>query len=179
MLIPLVGLAGTINGLEGAELAYVSVISGNRAVRGTSRIANGEDFLIEGIGTGPFTAKAWTTMNRQLALSFELTKVTEEAYLEFSFSGDSRLYGKILSLVDSNPYLQVRAIAKDKGAISGWSGILDDGSFEIRGLSDGEYWIEIGEERGAGIPVGKTIGKNRYEAAVAGDTELNIDLASP
>ncbi len=172
-------LAGTINGLEGAELAYVSVISGNRAVRGTSRIADGEDFLIEGIGTGPFMAKAWTTMNRQLALSFELTKVTEEAYLEFSFSGDSRLYGKILSLVDRNPYLQVRAIAKDKGAISGWSGILDDGSFEIRGLSDGEYWIEIGEERGSGIAIGKTTDKDRYEAAVAGDTELNIDLASP
>ena len=172
-------IAGMINGLEEAEMAYISVISANRTVGSTSRIANGEDFLIEGIGTGPFTAKAWTTMNRQLALSFELSKVAEEAYLEFSFNGDSRLYGKILSLIDRNPYRQVRAIAKDKGSISGWSDILDDGSFEIRGLRDGEYWIEIGEERGAGIPLGKTTAKNRYETAVAGDTELNIDLTSP
>ena len=169
-------LRGTIDGLKRAENPFVMVLSGNRVVQATGNVLGGE-FVLEGMGTGSFTVRVRTSMNRQLERSFELTNTMNEAYVEISFDGDSRLYGKVMYLVDTDSNLQVRAIAKDKESTVGWSDILDDGSFEILGLTDGEYWIEVGDEttwRG----VDSDSNSQRIEAAVAGDTKLNIRSAA-
>lgn len=172
-------LVGSVSGLLSAEEAFVSVLSGNRAVGGTGSISN-EEFSIQGLGTGSFTVRASTTMNRQLTRTIQLSEDSDEAFVEFSFDGNSRLYGKVQELEDPTPYLQVRAFGKQKGSMAGWSYILDDGSFEIRGLSDGEYWIKISEERGFGISKSDAVSRGeRFDVVVVGDTELNIDLAQP
>ena len=64
--------------------------------------------------------------------------------------------------------------------MSGWSNVLDDGSFEILGLSDGEYWVEVGEESTpARWERDKAGRKSRFEAIISGDTELNFEFAAP
>lgn len=170
-------LKGSINGLKSGEDPFVMVFSGNDLVQATSVVLNGE-FELEGVGAGSLTVRVQTSMNRQIEQSFELSKAVSEAFVEISFEGDSRLFGKVLSFVDRNH--KVRAIGKKKGSVSGWGDVLDDGSFEIRGLSDGEYWIEIGDESEIGIgSSNQESQKQRIEAIVIGDTELTIDAASP
>ncbi len=172
-------LRGTITGLKRAEDPFVTVLSGNNLVQATGVVSNGS-FALEGIGTGLFTVRVQTSMNRQLEQSFELSKDIEEAFVEIAFEGNSRLHGKVTSFISRDRNSQIRAIGKEKGSISGWGDLLDDGSFEIRGLSDGEYWIEIGDEREIGISSSNEESEPvRYEAVVVGDTELTIDLASP
>lgn len=172
-------LIGTVTGLERAEGAYAMVLSKDRIVQSTGQVSNG-DFVLEGIGFGAFTVRIQTTMNRQLERRFDLTDGAAEAHVEIAFAGDSRLFGKIYSLADTNTSRQVRAIGKTGRSLSGWSDILDDGSFEIRGLSDGEYWEEVGKESPWGL--GKSdeeSRRTRIEVVVSGDTELNFDHAAP
>ena len=172
-------LIGTVTGLERAEGAFATVLSNDRIVQSSGRFSNG-DFVLEGIGIGAFTVRIQTTMNRQLLKSFELSNDAAEAHVEIAFTGDSRLFGKIYSLADTNTSRQVRAIGKTGRSLSGWSDILDDGSFEIRGLSDGEYWVEVGKESPWGL--GKSdeeSRRTRIEVVVSGDTELNFDQAAP
>ena len=171
-------LVGTITGLERAEGASAMVLSENRNVQSTERISNGE-FVLEGMGTGSFKVRVSTTMNRQIERSFELTSDADEAYADFVFGDDSRLYGKVLSQVDDDSNLQVRAIGKEKESISGWSDLLHDGSFEIRGLTDGEYWIEVGKRSTWGLgESNKDRSGTRIGIVVAGDTELNLNAST-
>ena len=172
-------LVGAVSGLKGAEGVFVSVVSGDRTVRRTGRISNG-DFSITGLGVGTFTVRARTTMNRLLERTFDLSDEVSEAHVDISFKGNSRLYGKVLSISDRDGFLQIRAQGKEQGSVSAWSDILDDGSFEIRGLTDGEYWLELG--RSIFFEIGQSDKESRgrrVEALVSGDTELTIDLASP
>ena len=170
-------LKGIIKGLKSGEDPHVSIFSGNNLVQATSVVLNGE-FELEGVGAGSLTVRVQTSMNRQLEQSFELSKAVGEAFVEIAFEGDSRLFGKVLSFVGRNS--KIRAIGKEKGSVSGWGDVLDDGSFEIRGLSDGEYWIEIGDESEIGNgSSNQESQKKRIEAVVIGDTELTIDTASP
>ncbi|MCY3883404.1 MAG: carboxypeptidase-like regulatory domain-containing protein [Gammaproteobacteria bacterium] len=170
-------LRGNISGLKSGEDPFVWVFSGNNLVQTTGVVLNGE-FELEGIGVGSFTVRIETSMNRRMERSFELSKAVGEAFVEIAFEGDSRLYGRVLSSVDRNS--KILAIGKKKGSISGWGDLFDDGSFEIRGLSDGEYWIEIEAEREIGISSSNGESEPvRYEAVVVGDTELTINLASP
>lgn len=172
-------LEGSISGLKHAEQPFVTIHSGEKLVQATGNVSNGK-FVLEGMGTGPFTVRVRTSMNRQRERSFELTEAMDEAFVEISFDGDSRLYGRVLSLVDADSNLQVRAIARDKGSVVGWSDILDDGSYEIFGLVDGDYLVEVGEEKTWGIVENDSKSRSRrVETAVAGDTELNIDFTSP
>ena len=173
-------LEGTISGLKGAERAHVLVFSDDSRVGSVGEISNGEEFRIVGLGAGSFTARAATTMDRQLTKSFEVTENSGNVYVEFSFAGDSRLYGSVLSLGDPSSFRQVRAIPKESSSISGRCDILDDGSFEIRGLSDGEYWIEVADPQLWGVAIDSESNVyKRIEVEIAGETELNIDLASP
>lgn len=169
-------LKGTISGLKRGEDPFVTVFSGNDIVQATAVVLNGE-FELEGVGAGSLAVRVHTSMNRQIEQSFELSKTVGEAFVEVVFDGDSRLYGIVLSSVDQNS--TVRAIGKEKGSVSGWGDVLDDGSFEIRGLSDGEYWIEIGDEREFIFRSSdEESQKRRIEAVVVGDTELTVDAAS-
>ncbi|MCY4142175.1 MAG: carboxypeptidase-like regulatory domain-containing protein [Gammaproteobacteria bacterium] len=173
-------LEGTINGLKGAERAHVLVFSDDSRVGSVGGISNGEEFRIAGLGAGSFTARAATTMDRQLTKSFEVTENSGNVYVEFSFAADSRLYGRVLSLGDPSSFRQVRAIPKESSSISGRCDILDDGSFEIRGLSNGEYWIEVADPQLWGVAIDSESNVyKRIEVEIAGETELNIDLASP
>ena len=173
-------LEGTISGLKGDERAHVMVFSDDSRVESVGEISNGEEFRIVGLGAGSFTARAVTTSDRQLTKAFELTESLGNVYVEFSFAGDSRLYGSVLSLGDRSSFSQVRAIAKESSSISSRCDILDDGSFEIRGLSAGEYWIEVGAPQLWGVAIdSENDVYKRIEVEIAGDTELNIDLASP
>ena len=173
-------LEGTISGLRGAERAYLTVFSDDSRVGSVGGISNGEEFRVVGLGAGSFTARASTTLDRQLTKSFEVTENSGDVYVEFSFAGDSRLYGRVLSLGDPNSLRQVRAIAKESSSISARCDILDDGSFEIRGLNDGEYWIEVGDAQLWSMAIdSENTAYKRIEIKIAGETELNIDLASP
>ena len=170
-------LKGIIKGLKRGEDPFVSIFSGNNLVQATAVVVNGE-FELEGVGAGSLTVRVETSMNRQMERPIELSKTVGEAFVEIAFEGDSRLYGKLLSFVNRNS--KIRAIGKEKGSVSGWGDVLDDGSFEIRGLSDGEYWIEIGDESEIGNgSSNQESQKKRIEAVVIGDTELTIDTASP
>lgn len=169
-------LKGNIHGLKSGENPFVWIFSGNNLVQATAVVLNGE-FELEGVGAGSLTVRVHTSMNRQIEQSFELSKTVGEAFVEIVFDGDSRLYGKVLSLVDHNS--KVLAIGKEKGSVSGWGDVLDDGTFEIRGLSDGEYWIEIGDEREFVYRSSdEESQKRRIEAVVVGDTELTVDASS-
>ena len=172
-------LVVTISGLKGVESAFIEVFEGLREISSTGGVSNGESVLT-GLGTGSFSVRAWTTMNRTIEKQFSLTKEAAEAHVGLSLDGDSRLYGRISALVGRDAYRQVRAIGKETGSLSGWSDILDDGSFEILGLSDGEYWVEVGEESTpARWERDKAGRKSRFEAIISGDTELNFEFAAP
>lgn len=170
-------LRGTITGLQGAEGVYLSVLTKKGVVRNSGRLENGE-FQIVGIGHGSFLLRARTTLNRQLDTPFELSPSAEEAYKEVSFAGNSRLYGSVNSHSESPPELEVRAIGKEQGAMVGWSETLDDGTYEIRGLSDGEYWIEVATEKFEFDTVEGGSGRRLTEVVINGDTQFHIQVES-
>lgn len=168
-------LYGSVEGLQGAETAILSISANERPIR-SKRLNENGDFLIQGVGYGEFTLRAWTSMNRELKRSFEIPESTGEAHLDLFFGGNSRLYGSLVPSEGDMPVARVRAIPVNDSSIHGWSNVLDDGSFEIQGLDDGDYLIETYLRSGQSYASedGKRI--NQVEVELAGDTELVIQL---
>lgn len=166
-------LRGMINGLKNAEKATLAIFVDGKHIRTAHSIENGE-FSIEGVGFDTFTLRAWTSLNRELLQTFHLSPNETEAYVELSFRGNSRLYGTVISTQGTPIPVRVRAIPIEDGSPRAWSESLDDGTYEIQGLEEGEYWIEIYHSRD---PLDRDH-LNRSRVLVAGDTELNIELDS-
>ncbi|MCY3885144.1 MAG: carboxypeptidase-like regulatory domain-containing protein [Gammaproteobacteria bacterium] len=170
-------ISGTITGLQGAEGAFLSVLSGIQTVRNSGRLENGE-FQISGVGLGSFSLRARTTMNRQLVIPFELSEDADDVRLDVSFQGNSRLYGLVKWINESASDFKVRVIGKEKGSMVGWSDILDDGTYEIQGLNDGEYWIEIAADEYEYDTVDGSSGNRLMDVVVNGDTEFSFGMDS-
>ena len=181
-------LSGNISGLWDSELVTLSVFSEveRSTVRNIYRIGNGE-FHTAGIGFGEFTLNASSNMGREQVRTFELNAGSGEAFVELNFTGDSRLYGSVRFPDGSFPKGEVMAVPKQNEKTSSSAEINEDGTYEIRGLDDGEYTLRTVEtkevtvnnpdgssfSRGTSTPVGQV------DTVVRGDTELNIELTSP
>lgn len=168
-------LYGSLEGLQGAETAILSISSEGRPIRSMRLDENGE-FLIQGVGFGTFSLRAWTTMNRELKRSFEVPESTGEAHLDLSFDGNSRLYGSLVPGKGDMPVARVRATPVEELSTHGWSNVLDDGSFEIQGLDDGNYLVETYLRSGQSYASEDGERINQVQIELVGDTELLIPL---
>lgn len=168
-------LYGSVEGLQGAETVILSISAEGRPIR-SKRLSENSEFLIQGVGYGTFTLRAWTSMNRELKRSFEVPESTGEARLDLSFGGNSRLYGSLVASEGDIPVARVRAIPVEDSSIHGWSNVLDDGSFEIQGLNDGEYLIETYLRSGQSYASEDGERISQVQVELAGDTELLIPL---
>lgn len=168
-------LYGSVKGLQGAETAFLSISDSERSIRSKHLSENG-DFVIQGVGYGAFTLRARTSMNRELKRSFEIPESTGEARLDLFFGGSSRLYGSLVSGDGEMPVARVRATPVEDLATHGWGNVLDDGSFEIQGLDDGEYLIETFLRSGESYASEDGERIHHVKIELAGDTELLIQL---
>lgn len=168
-------LYGSITGLQGAEWATLSISADGRTIR-AKRVSENGDYLIQGVGYGTFALRALTSTNRELKRSFEIPESTGETRLDLFFLGSSRLYGSLVSGAGEMPVARVRATPVEDLATHGWSNVLDDGSFEIQGLDDGEYLIETFLRTGESYASEDEERIHHVEVELAGDTELLIQL---
>ncbi|MCY3883843.1 MAG: carboxypeptidase-like regulatory domain-containing protein [Gammaproteobacteria bacterium] len=180
-------VTGIIEGLELGETVSLELVSdpGGVVLRSLMGVENGE-FVIDGIGIGAFALFAYAWMNREKDKSFEITADSGEVYVEFDFSGNSRLFGTVRYSDGSVPSGEVKAKALVSGNTSVTSYISSDGAYEISGLDEGEYSVhlsqrrEIRMERDGGTFTTKVIYDiDQVEVNVEGATELNFELPSP
>lgn len=177
---------GTIHGLWNDETADLGIYSetDGLGVSGVTGIENG-DFQIPGVGYGEFRLKASSNRGREQEILFELNAENGEAFVELHFSGSSRLYGSLGFPDGSVPIGKVKAIAKQSGKTTSTCEINDDGTYEIKGLDDGEYTLRIWEStkymvtRDDGSRFGGSTSTpiKDVDIVVRGDTEHNIQLS--
>lgn len=179
-------LTGVIEGLSDGETASLEIVVASEkfdSPRHASGLGNGS-FVVEGIGIGKFVLTAATNKKREQQKPFEVGEATGEASVELYFSGQSQLYGSLKFSDGSIPAGEVKAIAKRDGKTSGSGIIDDDGTYEIKGLDDGEYTIFVIEHKQVSFtsPDGgrSTRGISRpideRDVVINGYTEVDIQL---
>lgn len=178
-------LIGIVTGLVDDETATLSVYTESMEVniRTLRDIVNGR-FVVHGVGIGTFKLSARSSHNRFQTKSFEVDVETGEAYVELIFSGNSRLYGTVGFPDGSVPKGEVWAVAKHEGQTSSSSSINSDGTYEIRGLHDGEYTVHIQQlkkltvdQPGRSSTITTTHSIHEVDVDVDGETELYIEIS--
>ena len=179
-------LTGIIEGLSDGETASLEIVVASEkfgSPRHASGLGNGS-FVVEGIGIGKFILTAATNKKREQQKPFEVSEATGEASVDLYFSGQSQLYGSLKFSDGSIPAGEVKAIAKRDGKTSGSGNIDDDGTYEIKGLDDGEYTIVVIEHRQVSF-TGQDGGRStrgisrpidERDVVISGYTEVDIQL---
>ena len=162
---PLAMVTGSLSGLTNDERATLRVeTSSDGQTTATLRgVANGP-FEISGIPNGEFVLVAQSSNRRVLESTFEISNL-ESVRVDLAFRWSSRLWGRVRAGTATGPLrMEVVATPQDQAMPAGASWTAPDGSYEIAGLGDGNYSVVA---RG-----------QRFEAEVAGDTELDLTLSS-
>lgn len=180
-------IAGVIAGLADGEVLHLDIYSESEraSVRNVSGLENGE-FSVEGVGIGEFKLTAESSRNREITKAVAVSEDTGEGFVELHFHGNSRLHGSLSFPDGTFPKGEVKAVAKKSGNISSSTEIDENGTFEIRGLDDGEYTVHVTESReityeldGASYTSGMWTPIGQFDIAVEGDTEFDIQLLPP
>lgn len=162
---PLATITGSLSGLIDDERATLRVetSSDGQTTATLPGVANGP-FEISGIPNGEFVLVAQSSNRRVLESAFEISNL-ESARVDLAFMWSSRLWGRVRTATATGPWrMEVVATPQDQAMPAGASWTAPDGSYEIAGLGDGNYNVVA---RG-----------QRFEAEVAGDTELDLTLSS-
>ena len=169
---PLAKVVGSVAGLEDGERTSLSVREVQEEDAGTVNVVNViEDvangpFEIGGIPNGEFLLRAWSTAGRKVSAAFEIADL-RDAEVDVAFPWSSRLTGRVL--IDGQGAGGVDVFATYAGTHAGapLRTLRDytarDGTYDFRGLADGNYEI-----------VAKA---NRFNVEVQGETEVDLPLA--
>lgn len=171
-------LLGRVDGLLHQEYADLAITAGEgEEIRNAWQVENGE-FSIEGIGEGEFTLTATTNLHRQLTRTFEVRGEDGTADISLVFEGSSRLHGRIIeSSWGSNIYLEIRAQPKRSQSTSAAGLVNDDRTYEIHGLDDGSYTVEVWRFDNHGTYTTQTQ-EARKTIEISGDTKLDFQLST-
>ena len=124
-------------------------------------VANGP-FEIGGIPNGEFLLSAWSTAGREVFAAFEIADL-RDAEVDVAFLWSSRLTGRVL--IDGQGAGGVDVFATYAGAplrtLRDYT--ARDGTYDLRGLADGNYEVVV---KG-----------NRFNVEVQGETEVDLPLA--
>ena len=169
---PLAKVVGSVAGLADGEHATLSVeekreddAHSTKVVNVIEDVANGR-FDIAGIPNGEFLLSAWSTAGREVFAAFEIADL-RDAEVDVAFLWSSRLTGRVL--IDGQGAGGVDVFATYAGTHAGapLRTLRDytarDGTYDLRGLADGNYEVAV---KG-----------NRFNVAVEGHTEVDLPLA--
>ena len=170
-------LTVTIEGLRSAEVALLRISQTGKRFARSEQVRKNGVHQFYGVGSGEFTLSVTTSMNRELVETFALHGEDDEAHVDISFAGSSRLFGSLVGSEDRPVRYRIHALPKDSALVSSF-GESHDGEYEIRGLDDGTYLIEVYRMvphqslDELGVP------RSNIEVEVAGDTNLDIQLGT-
>ena len=169
---PLAKVVGSVAGLADGEHATLSVeekreddARSTNVVNVINDVSNGR-FEIAGIPNGEFLLSAWSTAGREVFAAFEIADL-RDVEVDVAFLWSSRLTGRVL--IDGQGAGGVDVFATYAGTHAGASlrTLRDytarDGTYELRGLVDGNYDVFV---KG-----------NRFNVEVQGETEVDLPLA--
>ena len=167
-----------LEGLGDTEKASLRVVKGGTTIQERRDVGNGE-VLIEGIPVGQHRLTVSTTASRSMSTTFEIVDRDGETNTTISFWGDASLSGRVLTGGSAIPLVRLRAKPKDSRLASGWSSVYDDGSYEIRGLDDGQYEVTVHRLETGVVFFGEEAAiVGRSNVLVSGNTHLDIALGS-
>ena len=177
-------LIGTVDGLWDGETVYVSIYSETDEVyvEWLRELGNSR-FEVVGVGLGELRISARSNMYRTQQNSIEVNTDTQEAFVELNFHGTSRVFGSLTFPDGSVHRGHLDAVPKQQGKTGGSGSINVDGTYEIRGLDDGEYTVYVYQMKSlslkredGGFGGGWTVPVGRFDAFVKGDTELDLQV---
>ena len=177
-------LIGTVDGLWDGETVYVSIYSKTDEVYvGSLRELGNGNFEVVGVGLGELRISARSNRDRTQVNSTEVSTDTQEALVELNFHGTSRIFGSLSFPGGSIRSGHLNAVPKLQGKTGGSGSINVDGTYEIRGLDDGEYTVHVYQMKSlslkredGGFGGGWTVPVGRFDALIKGDTELDLQV---
>ncbi|MXW52465.1 MAG: carboxypeptidase regulatory-like domain-containing protein [Gammaproteobacteria bacterium] len=177
-------LTVSIKGLWDGEIVQLNISSeaSGVGVRSMERNGNGEVVVTE-LGIGEFRIRAWSNRERTQVKSIQVSASSEEAFVQFNFSGNSRIFGSLTMPNGSVGSGRLFATPKQLGKTGGTGAINTDGTYEIKGLDDGEYTVYVQrlvrlslslEDRG--WSGGGTVRVGQFDVLIRGDTQRDVQL---
>lgn len=166
-------LRGKISGILPRELPVVKLVAQGRG--GFTAVASTEadgTYVIHGVPTGMAqviaqTSSAQTSSYRMMSKSIEVGEGAQEVVLDIEFPSSSRLYGRVTRAGQPVLFETVIATPRDPQLTRGFRETEQDGTYEIEGLSDGDYVVSL---------VGRCA---RRRVHIAGNTILDIECSEP
>ena len=177
-------LTVSVNGLWDGEIVQLIISSepSGVGVRSVETNGNGE-VVVVGLGIGEFTIRARSNRKRTQVKSFQVSASSEEAFVQFNFSGNSRIFGSLTMPDGSVSSGQLTATPKQLGKTGSTGVINTDGTYEIIGLNDGEYTVYVHRLVRLSLSRGNrswsSAGTDRvgqFDVLIRGDTQRDVQL---
>ena len=168
-LEPLGGFSGWIDGLQEGESVWINVYRNDDPqshVRGSDRAFGNGPFEMRGLADGSYVVGATVAGGRKLTTRVEV--VDGAGIANFAFVGRSQLSGRVLAGARPLPRMNVAVNPLHPALPSAYTLTDEAGRFELNGLGDGEYEIEV--------HLGSRGTTRSFAVTVLGDTTLDARL---
>jgi protocatechuate 3,4-dioxygenase beta subunit len=162
---------GTVRGVSPGELRATQLTASvaGRLV-GSAAVSPDGTYELAGLEALPTELRVSTTLGRHLSREVDLRR-QPEATEDFEFPElGGRIVGRVSRAGSPVRFATIHATPLRAGVVSGEGESVQDGSYVVDGLEQGEYRVTVGLV--GGIMLNRTVGN----VSVSGETSLDIDL---